>query len=190
MVTIVQKEDPILRKIAKPVTEAMFGTPELAKVISNMKKAIASQDDAVAVAAPQIGVSLRIFVVAGKVFDMLAHHPDPDGANGAEAPTDPDATPASEDMVFINPEIIKLSKDKKVMEEGCLSVRYLYGNIERSKKAKVRAYDDKGRAFEVGGSGLLAQIFQHEVDHLEGKLFIDSATDVEELPPEKTAKKR
>jgi peptide deformylase len=152
-----------------------------------MKAAIAAEDDAVAIAAPQIGVSLRIFVVAGKVFDMLLGKELPEGSGSAEnadGAAMEAAEPETEDMVFINPEIVKLSKDKKVMEEGCLSARYLYGNIERAKKAKVRAMDEKGKAFEVGGSGLLAQIFQHETDHLDGKLFIDTATDIENLPPE------
>jgi peptide deformylase len=187
MVTILQKEDPVLRAIAKPVTKAMFGSPELKKIIADMKKAIDGQDDAVAIAAPQIGVSLRIFVVAGKVFDMLLGKEitEEEIASGG---LDSTLIPATEDMVFINPEIVKLSKDKKIMEEGCLSVRYLYGNIERSKKAKVRALDEKGKVFEVGGSGLLAQIFQHETDHLDGKLFIDTATDIEDLPPEEIAK--
>ncbi len=57
------------------------------------------------------------------------------------------------------------------MEEGCLSVRPLYGNTKRSKKARVRAQDINGKAFELGGSGLLAQIFQHEYDHLDGILL-------------------
>jgi|SRR5581483_6749399 len=177
MVTIVQKDDPILRKTAKPVPKNMFGTAELGKIIRDMKEAIKSQDDAVAIAAPQIGVSLRIFVVSGKVFDLLGE---------SEEAAEPEAEPKqeAEDIVFINPEILKLSKEKKEVEEGCLSVRYLYGKISRSKKAKVRACDEKGRVFEIGGSGLLAQIFQHETDHLEGKLFIDSATEVEDLPPE------
>ncbi len=175
MVTIVQKEDPILRKAAKPLPKSMFGTPKLASIIRDMKKAIASQDDAVAIAAPQIGLSLRIFVVSGKVFDLL-------GKGDAEAPEK-----MSDDLVFINPEIIKLSREKKKVEEGCLSVRYLYGKVMRSTKAKIRAQDEKGRVFEIGGTGLLAQIFQHETDHLEGRLFIDTATEIEDLPPGKTA---
>ncbi|HEU5114266.1 MAG TPA: peptide deformylase [Candidatus Paceibacterota bacterium] len=179
MVTIVQKEDPVLRKIAKPVPENMFGTPELEKIIRDMKAAIASQDDAVAIAAPQIGVSLRIFVVSGRVFELLGKE---EGGENADAPQ-------AEDIVFINPEIMKLSKEKKEMEEGCLSVRYLYGKIMRAKKAKVRARDEKGRVFEVGGTGLLAQIFQHETDHLEGRLFIDTATEIEDLPPEEATSK-
>ncbi|MDE2116401.1 MAG: peptide deformylase [Patescibacteria group bacterium] len=174
MVTIVQKDDPILRRIAEPVAASMIGTPALRRMIRDMKEAIASQDDAVAIAAPQIGVSLRIFVVSGKVWDMLATQRE----SGA---------PESDDVVFINPEIVKLSKDKEKMEEGCLSVRYLYGKMMRAKKAKIRALNEKGQAFEIGGSGLLAQIFQHETDHLDGKLFIDEATEIEDIPPEPVA---
>jgi peptide deformylase len=171
MVTIVQKDDPVLRAPALPVSESMFGSPELKKVIRDMKAALKSQEDGVAIAAPQIGASLRIFVVSGKILEML--YPDK-------------AEPEKEypDLVFINPEIVKLSKEREEMEEGCLSVRYLYGKIERAKKAKVRAKDEKGKVFEIGGSGLLAQIFQHETDHLDGRLFIDNAKDVHELLPE------
>ena len=176
MVTILQKEEPVLRAVAKPVGKEMFGTPALGKILKDMKSAIASQDDAVAIAAPQIGVSLRIFVVSGRVFDMLMGKPE-------EEQTE------TEDVVFINPEIVKLSKERKQVEEGCLSVRYLYGKISRAKRAKVKAYDPRGKAFEVSGSGLLAQIFQHECDHLDGKLFIDEAVELEDLPPEEAPAK-
>lgn len=185
MVIILQKEAPVLRQIAKPVTKAMFGTPELAKIIADMKAGIASQDDAVAIAAPQIGVSLRIFVVSGKVFDMLFGDKEDGTTENEKNEEYKENQNQSEDVVFINPEIVKLSKARKEVEEGCLSVRYLYGKTMRATKAKVRALNEKGKPFEIGGSGLLAQIFQHETDHLEGKLFIDTATELEDLPPEK-----
>jgi peptide deformylase len=179
MVKIVQKEDPVLRQKAKAVPMDMFGKAELKKVLKDMKSALAKEDDGVAIAAPQIGVSLRIFVVSGKVMEML--HPE-------DAKEDIKGEVKKQkkypDLVFINPEIIKLSQEKEILEEGCLSVRYLYGKIERAKKAKVRALDEKGKEFEMGTSGLLAQIFQHETDHLDGKLFIDSATDIENWPPD------
>ena len=70
------------------------------------------------------------------------------------------------------------------MEEGCLSVRWLYGKVKRSEKATVRAHDETGKIFTKGASGLLAQAFQHEVDHLNGILFTDKATHLESLPPE------
>jgi peptide deformylase len=87
-------------------------------------------------------------------------------------------------MYFINPVIVKKSRETQVLEEGCLSIRYLYGKVRRSKKITVRAYDENGVLFERGASGLLAQIIQHENDHLDGILFVDKAMDVEEILPE------
>lgn len=170
MVTIVQKDDPILRKQAKPVTEDMFGKPAFKKILKDMATALKSQEDGVAIAAPQIGINLSIFIVSGRAFELLYPHTE-------------NSTEKYPDMVFINPEIIKLSKEQEEMEEGCLSVRYLYGKIMRAKKAKVRAQNEKGEFFEIGGSGLLSQIFQHETDHLKGVLFIDNATDIHDVPP-------
>ena len=89
------------------------------------------------------------------------------------------------DSVYINPEIKKLSKNKERLDEGCLSVRYLYGKVERSEKASIEAYDESGKKFKMGASGLLAQIFQHEVDHLNGILFTDKADDIVEVLPDK-----
>jgi peptide deformylase len=122
-------------------------------------------------AAPQIAVPLRIFVIAGKAFLY----------DGGEEISGKAVPP---DMVFINPEIVKLSKKTNILPEGCLSVRWLYGKTVRAEKAKVRAYDEHGKRFEYGGSGLIAQIFQHETDHLNGILFTDHAVDIKDMPPE------
>ena len=84
------------------------------------------------------------------------------------------------DLIFINPKISKLSREKEWVPEGCLSVRPLYGKTHRSKKAIITAYNEKGKKFTRGASGLLSQIFQHETDHLDGVLFIDHAKDVKE----------
>ena len=86
-------------------------------------------------------------------------------------------------MIFINPKILKTSKEKIMADEGCLSVRWLYGKVKRSKKTLIRAYDENGKLFTLGGSGLLSQAFQHETDHLEGILFTDKVVDLEEIPP-------
>ncbi len=163
MTTIVQDGNPILRGVASPVSLTDVGTPRLTEILTRMKEALAAEADGVALAAPQIGVPLRIFVVAGFILRKKKE------------------TTMPPDRVFINPEILSMSKEKVWLEEGCLSVRYLYGEVERAKKAKIRAYDEHGKRFTVGASGLLAQIFQHETDHLDGKLFIDTARDVHEL---------
>jgi peptide deformylase len=179
---IVQKENKILRKKALHVPLDRISSKEIGRIISVMKKALASQKDGVAIAAPQIGESLQIFVVSGRVFRMLEKDGSP---TPKKSPKKSEPIP---EKIFINPQMLKLSRDKEWVEEGCLSVRYLYGQVNRAKKAKVRAYDEKGNVFEIGGSGLLAQIFQHEMDHLEGILFIDKAKDIMELTLEEYAK--
>ncbi len=167
---ILQKEEKVLRAIAKEVKLTEINTPKIKKVLRDMSLSLASQDDGVAIAAPQIGYSLRIFLVAGKVFDRSF-------ARGKELNSKKEVKP---DMVFINPKILKLSKDKEWMPEGCLSVRPIYGKTYRSKKATVEAYDENGVKFTRGASGLLAQIFQHETDHLNGILFIDHGKELKE----------
>ncbi len=171
-ISIVQKENPVLRQVAKIVPVHEIESKKIQKILADMKIALDSQKDGVAIAAPQIGESLRIFLVSGKVFDMQ------DGIY------DENGKPTNKDLVCINPVISKLSREKKEMEEGCLSVRYLYGKTVRSTKATITAYDENGKKYTRGGSGLLAQVFQHETDHLDGILFIDKAKDVVDMPPE------
>lgn len=171
MKTIVQDGNPVLRKIAKEVLIKDIKTPKIQKVLSDMSKSLASQHDGVAIAAPQIGYSLRIFAVAGKIFD----------AKFTRGKGIPDNEPTkTKDIYFINPVITKLSKKKEWMDEGCLSVRPLWGQVERSVNATVEAYDETGKKFTRGAGGLLAHIFQHETDHLNGILFIDKARHIRE----------
>lgn len=174
MIDIVQKDNPILRKRAKNVSLEEIPGIQIQSIISNMKKALNSQDDGVAIAAPQINIPLRIFVVSKRVEIITKKLDSLDKKELAKI----------QDTVYINPEIIKISRQKKVVDEGCLSVRYLYGKIKRSEKATVTAYDETGKKFTQGGSGLLAQIFQHEIDHLNGILFIDSAKEIAEVLPQ------
>ncbi len=168
--TIVQVGDPVLREKAKHVLKKEFGSHALKAVIKHMNTALDAEKYGVAIAAPQIGVSKRIFVVSGHAFDT-----EKKDAGKIEA----DA-PVSEDKAFINPEISRLSRKKKSMSEGCLSVRGKYGHVVRHEKATVRAYDENGKPFVHHGSGLVAHIFQHEVDHLDGILYIDKAEGVED----------
>lgn len=178
MVMILQKDDKRLRRISEPVPTKEIETPRLERIIADMKTAMHKEPDAVAIAAPQIGVPLRIFVVSGKAiaFDEGAFE---EGKL---------KEPFPEDLVCINPEIIKKSKKEEFMYEGCLSVRWLYGDVKRAQKATIRAYNEHGKKFTRGASGLLAQIFQHEVEHLEGILFIDKAQNLQEIPPESEEK--
>ncbi|MBI5799004.1 MAG: peptide deformylase [Candidatus Yonathbacteria bacterium] len=188
MVTIVQKEDPVLRGNAEPVNPKDFGTPQLKKVLNNMVTALEKEEDGVAIAAPQIGVPLRIFVVSHRAFEFDDEEREHD-LQKAGAPHEDQRSKRS-NMVFINPVITKLSRKKIWLPEGCLSVRWLYGEVSRAEKATVRAYDENGKVFTWGGSGLMAQIFQHETDHLNGALFIDSARNVEKITAEEQRKMR
>ncbi len=166
--SIVQVGNQVLRDKAKSVNIDEISSDKIQKIIEDMKQAMASQKDGVAIAAPQIGIPLRIFIVSDRI---LSEADKSFKSNGR-------------DLVFINPVISKLSRDKHDVEEGCLSVRWKYGKVRRSIKATIKAYNEFGEVVERGASGLLAQIFQHETDHLEGVLFTDKATDVEDIPPE------
>jgi peptide deformylase len=173
-IEILQKDNPILRQVSKVLSEKDIVGAEFKKMITDMKKALASQDDGIAISAIQIGYPLRVFVISRKLYEILGDTPEEAGKK--------------DDMIFINPKIKKLSKEKQLLEEGCLSVRYLYGKVLRSAKTTVEALDEKGKKFSRGTSGLLAQIIQHENDHLDGILFIDKATDIQEIRPESTKK--
>lgn len=162
MPTIVQEPESVLRQKAQPVAQAAVTSSRIQQVIRDMTAALKGEDDGVAIAAPQIGESLRIFVVAKRASKQL-----------------------TEDTVFINPEIIRMGKKKEELSEGCLSVRWKYGLVKRATSATVRALNKDGNEFVMSGRGLLAQIFQHETDHLNGVLFIDKATQVQDIPPTK-----
>ena len=165
-INIVQKNNPVLRQKAKEVLQKEIASGKIKVILRQMRKALDGEKDGVAIAAPQIEVPFRIFIISRKVLGTKEK-------------------PAAKDLVFVNPVITKLSKKKESLEEGCLSVRWLYGVVRRAHKATVRAYDEQGKVFTRGASGLIAQIFQHEIDHLDGILFIDKAKNLHELPPEK-----
>jgi len=183
MKKILQKEQAVLRQKAKEIRVQDIDTPKIKKVLREMSSSLRMEHDGVAIAAPQIGYSLRIFVVSGKIFSKnFLQEKDTLSSEEINPPTE-DKKEKIKDLVFINPKISKLSKDKEWMPEGCLSVRWFYGKTLRSQKAMVTAYDENGKKFSRGASGLLAQIFQHETDHLNGILFIDHAKDVKEEKP-------
>jgi len=165
MVKIVTKENPVLRQKAREIPLNEIRSRSIQKIIQQMKEILAKESDGAALAAPQIGESFQIFIISGKIFQQSNKDPQPN------------------DMVFINPKIKKISKKQQKLEEGCLSVRWLYGLVSRAEKATVEAYDENGKKFTYSGSGLIAQIFQHEIDHLNGILFIDKAKNIEEVKP-------
>jgi peptide deformylase len=152
--------DPLLHSPAQPLPVALFGSEELRGWLKEMNRILAGEPDGVALAAPQVGLPWRLFIVSARTF--------------GEEPTAPA-------LIFINPQITRRSRKKAFLEEGCLSVRPWYGLVERAERATVAAFDEKGQPFTRHGNGLLAQIFQHEIDHLDGILFTDKAKDLHKV---------
>lgn len=173
MKEIVQEGDPILRGEAKPVPESLFGTSELARMIKAMEDALDAEEDGVALAAPQIALPYRIFVARLDRTRPAAPAPRGEAPAGVEP----------EREVFINPEIFKTSRKRREVDEGCLSVRGVYGKTMRHERVSIRARRVDGSSFTRGGGDVLAQLFEHEVDHLNGVLFIDHADHLIRIAP-------
>ena len=171
-IQILQKDNPILRKISDEVEVSEIKGKKIKEIISSLKLAIESQSDAIAISAVQIGELVRVFLISKKVFGVLKEEGKP-------------LKEEKRDLIFINPKITKFSKTKVTCEEGCLSVRFLYGKVKRSSHVNIEALDENGNKIKRNAAGLLAQIIQHENDHLDGILFIDKATDIQEILPEK-----
>ncbi len=157
---IIYKGDPVLEQLADVIpTEAILET-ENQEFFQNMHDTLLTQKNGVALAAPQVGVSKRVFIIAPFLFETEEYeHLEPQ-------------------TTCINPRIIWHSKDEKKMEEGCLSIPGVTGFVRRHSRATIEAQDIDGRMFQLEASGLMAQIFQHEIDHLDGILFDTKATNL------------
>lgn len=165
------EKNPVLRYVAMPVVPAEIGSARIQELIREMKSLLAKEKYGVALAAPQVGEPLQLFIVSGRA---LARDASPRKDKDDE---ESEITPLP-DQVYINPELIKISRGKVGKHEGCLSIPGKWGTVPRAEKATVRAYDENGVRFTRGASGFLAHVFQHEMDHLAGILYIDKATEV------------
>ncbi len=138
--------DPVLRKVARPVTPA---DAEEVKALIPAMFATMYAAPGIGLAAPQIGRLLRLVVIDLAPEKVLAP------------------------IVLINPEIIAASDEKATREEGCLSLPEQYAEVTRPARVKVRYQDEHGVKKEIEGEGLMAACLQHEIDHLNGVLFVD-----------------
>jgi peptide deformylase len=166
IVTIDKKEDEkFLRKKTQTFSFSPKGEPivdnkqfsrgEFSKLILEMRKVMKSANG-IGLSANQIGLSYRMFV--GQV----------PSARGGE----------NKFYCVLNPELEKVGTEKTTAEEGCLSVHGTYGTVGRAEKVVLTGFDKFGKPLKVKAWGLLARMFQHEVDHLDGKLFLDRAVKV------------
>jgi len=148
---IVVYGSPILRQVAREIDPGYPGLKQLlADMFETMYKA-----DGMGLAAPQIGKSIRIFVVDGTSLE--------------------DEDPSMKDFkkAFINPKIIQLEGDTSIMNEGCLSLPKLREDVDRHNKVRIRYCDENFSSCEEVYEGLKARVIQHEYDHLDGVMFID-----------------
>jgi peptide deformylase len=137
--------DPVLQIKAKPVADP---NPSLKTLIEDMIETM-YHAPGIGLAATQVGKPIRVIV-----FDL---HPREEGRNPS---------------CLINPEIIE-TEGEQILEEGCLSVPEYFSEVKRNAKVKVRGLDTGGKPVEICGEGVLATVLQHEIDHLDGILFID-----------------
>jgi len=133
--------DPVLRQKAKKVTRIDVS---IQKLIDDMIDTIHAASG-VGLAAPQVGVSLRVAVIE---------------------------IPEQELITLINPEMVK-RQGESVVQEACLSVPGYQGEVKRAVTVKVKAQDRQGKEFRLKGEELLAQVLEHEIDHLDGTLYVD-----------------
>ncbi|MFA4890302.1 MAG: peptide deformylase [Candidatus Paceibacterota bacterium] len=170
---IVQKGNKVLRQIAKEVPVKDIKEKKIKDLIKKMSDVLSLAENGVALAAPQIGESVRLFIIDKNALIPRRPTSSPDSPDvGRQRQKKKEKT---DPWVFINPVIKKISKKKQVVGEGCLSVEGMFGTVKRADKLSVEAYDENGKKFTRGASGLLAQIIQHETDHLNGIIFTDKA---------------
>ncbi len=142
--------DPVLRQKSKRVK---LIDSSIQKLISDMIETMHAVPGRVGLAAPQVGTLLRVIVIG---------------------------IPEEEDIVLINPEIVR-RKGERSVTEGCLSVPRYFGEIERAESVTVKGRDPNGKEIRIKASELLAQALEHEIDHLNGVLYIDHLESMDKL---------
>ena len=142
--------DPVLRQKTKHIRTI---DKSVKKLIADMQETLHAEEGRVGLAAPQVGVSLRAAVIC---------------------------LPDEEDIILINPEIVR-KKGERTVTEGCLSIPGYIGQINRAESVTAKGQDINGKDFRIKAEELLAQALEHEIDHLDGVLYVDHLDDPENL---------
>lgn len=149
---IVTNPNPILRKKSVEIKKDEMASKKIQRLCLGMTKTMLARDG-IGLAAPQIGKNIRLCIVNIK--------------NGP--------------LALINPKIIKKSWAKEWGEEGCLSLPNVFGEVRRHKKIICNYINEKGKKEKISAEGLLARVVQHEIDHLDGILFVDKARNIKNV---------
>jgi len=158
---IITIPDPILREASKPVERI---DADLLRLLDDMLETMYDAPG-IGLAGIQVGVPLRVVTID------IARRRRRDDAEGESATDEPEETP--DPLFLINPTILKLGDEASVYEEGCLSIPEYYAEVERPATVTVGYRDRRGQERIIEADGLLATCLQHEIDHLDGRLFID-----------------
>ena len=156
-----KKDEAFLRRKAADFDFKAVSKKEIADLIILMRRMM-REAHGIGLSANQAGRSFRMFV----------------------AEIDDEKNKGKKFYAVFNPEIREMSKEKRAIEEGCLSVPGLYGDVERPERILLIGQDKNGKPFKMKAWGLLARVFQHEVDHLNGTLFTDKAKNLQKVSPE------
>ncbi len=147
---IITQPNPILRKKSVEISPNVIKSPEFKSLVSSIAKTMI-KTDGVGLAAPQIGKNIRLAVINSK-----------DGF-----------------FCLINPKITKKSWAREIAQEGCLSIPGVFGKVKRHKKISLTYINRDGKKIKMTAIGMMARVMQHEIDHLDGILFIDKAAEIE-----------
>ncbi len=150
-----KKEEKFLRTKTADFDFNKFSKKEISELLKTMRE-IMIEARGIGLSANQLGLNLKFFVA--QISDKSLKF-----------------------YVIFNPEIIKFSEEKIVMDEGCLSVPGVYGLVERSARITLVGRDENDKKIKIKTSGILARVFQHEFDHLNGILFIDKASNIHKI---------
>lgn len=160
---IVQAGEPVLRQTARPLTPEEIAHPAIQELIVHMRDTMRDAPG-VGLAAPQIGLGLQIAVVEDRPDYLTGINPE------LLAQRERQAVPF---MVLINPKIVEYSDETVEFFEGCLSVAGFSALVKRSRRVAVEYLDEHAQPRRIEASGWFARILQHEIDHLQGFLYID-----------------
>ncbi len=153
LLKIVLEPDPILHKVCNPVEHIDDITKDQLRQMTE----IMSKLDCIGLAAPQVGLLKRMIVIDVETIAIEDKLPKP----------------PQKYLKLINPEILKMSPDTSVREEGCLSLPSLYYKIERANSIELKYLNEQGEEINISADGLLARCIEHEIDHLNGKVLLD-----------------
>lgn len=153
----IERDAELLRRKSASLTDAEIDDKKTQKLINDLIAQL-EQIDGAGLAAPQVGYLQQIIVVHKEY------------------------TPHHEYMILLNPRLASASRKTRVMEEGCLSIPQVWGMVARPVKVRVKAKSRTGVPMDIKAKGLLARILQHEIDHLQGILFIDKAVSTDSSP--------